>query len=110
MKLIMVEKYINVKERYFLSQLLDGKLAEFEYDGCSTKEIEEQLKQEDEQSVVVSADSRMMKYAREDSFFPHDNVFIYRNGNLKNVSDTTKRQLRLGHNMMKLYESGEFDF
>lgn len=110
MKLIMVNKYINTKSKYLLAQQLGGKLAEFEYDGCSTKEIEHQLQLENEDVVVVSADSRMMRYAREDSFFKHEDVFIHRNREFKNVTETTKRQLRLGHNMMKLYESGEFEF
>ena len=106
----MVEKYVSTKEKYSLAQSLGGKLAEFEYDGCSTKEIEEQLQQENEDVTVVSADSRMMRYARGGSFFKHEDVFIYRKSEFKNVKDTTKRQLRLGHNMMKLYESGEFEF
>ena len=77
---------------------------------CSTKEIENQLQQENEGVTVVSADSRMMRYARDDSYFKHEDVYIYRKGEFKNVKDTTIRQLRLGHNMMKLYESGEFEF
>lgn len=110
MKLVMVEKYISTKDKYSLAQLLCGKLAEFEYDGCSNKEIEEQLKQESDSVIVVSADSRMIRYAREGSFFKHEDVFIYRKGEFRNVQDTTKRILRLGHSMMRLYESGEFEF
>lgn len=110
MKLIMVERYVDKEGKHSLAQALNGKLTELDYDGRSTEELEEQLKQEKEDVVVVSADSRMMRYAREDSFFPHENVFIHRKGQLKNVKDTTPRQLRLGHHMMKLYEGGEFEF
>lgn len=110
MKLIMVERYVSTRNKHLLAQRLDGKLAEFEYDGCSNEEIEEQLAQEQEHVIIVSADSRMMRYAREGSFFKLRDVFIYRNGEFKFVKDTTIRQLRVGHNMMKLYESGEFEF
>lgn len=110
MKLIMVSRYLSTRDKHYLATKLGGKLAEFDYDGCSNEEIKSQLLQEKDDITVVSADSRMMRYAREGSIFNHENVFIYRNGVFKNVKDTTDRQLRLGHNMMKLYESGEFEF
>ena len=106
----MVENYIDAKDKFDLAKKINSKLSEFEYDGRSTKEIEEQLRQENEDIAVISADSRMMRYAREDSFFKHEDVYICRENELKKVQDTTKRQLRFGHNMMKLYEGGEFEF
>lgn len=110
MKLIMTKCCYNTKGKLQIANQLNGKLSAYEYDGLSTKEIEHTLKMEEGDIIIVTADSRFMRYVREDSLFKLEDVFIYREGELRLLKETTKRILRYGHNMMKLYESGEFEF
>lgn len=108
MKLVMTDHWCNTRSKLEIAKQLNGVLAEFEYDGLATKEIVDALNDEEKDVIIVTADSRFMRYVREGSYFKIEDTFIYSNGKFKCLQDTTKRILRYGHNMMSLYESDEF--
>lgn len=108
MKLVMTNHWCNTRSKWEIAKQLNGVLAAFEYDGLATKEIEDALNDEEKDVIIVTADSRFMRYVREDSYFKIEDTYIYNDGKIKRLQDTTKRILRYGHNLMKLYESDEF--
>lgn len=68
--------------------------------------IKNNLKQENNNSVLITADSRLLTFVNE--HFLIENVYIFNEGQLKNISETTIRILRPAHNLMKMYEAGSF--
>lgn len=77
------------------------------YDGESTNTIKSRLlKETDPDCVIVTADSRLLYFVND--IFALDNVYVYDNGHFTKLKETTKRELRPAHNLMKLYEAGEF--
>lgn len=108
MKLVMTDHWCNTRSKLEIAKQLNGVLAAFEYDGLATKEIVDALNDEENDVIIVTADSRFMRYIRENSYFKIEDTYIYSDGKFKLLQDTTKRILRYGHNMMNLYESDEF--
>ncbi|MEQ6355194.1 hypothetical protein ABNX05_11245 [Lysinibacillus sp. M3] len=108
MKLVMTDHWCNTRNKLEIAKQLNGVLAAFEYDGLATKEIVDALNDEENDVIIVTADSRFMRYVRENSYFKIEDTYIYSDGKFKLLQDTTKRILRYGHNMMNLYESDEF--
>lgn len=108
MKLVMTDHWCNTRSKLKIAKQLNGVLAAFEYDGLATKEIVDALNDEENDVIIVTADSRFMRYVRENSYFKIEDTYIYSDGKFKLLQDTTKRILRYGHNMMNLYESDEF--
>jgi len=102
--LIMTNKYLGVNSRMDLADIIDKDLACNDYDGLPTDEIKKLLKQEMDNTVVVSADSRMLDIR----MFHIDNIYIYNGEAIKPIRECTRRILRAGHNLYKLYNSGEF--
>lgn len=108
MKLVMTDHWCNTRSKLEIAKQLNGVLAAFEYDGLATKEIVDALNDEENDVIIVTADSRFMRYVRENSYFKIEDTYIYSDSKFKLLQDTTKRILRYGHNMMNLYESDEF--
>lgn len=77
------------------------------YSGEPTDIIRENLLKEEADTLVITADSRLLKFVP--SIVPIENVYLYESGKaLRSIQSCTKRELRAGHNMMKLFDSGEF--
>lgn len=111
MKLVITDRKLTEIERQMLAEQLNCELTSINYDGLSTNEIKTQLSYEKEMgdTVVISADTRFLKFVN-DKYFDTNSVYIYNNFKYKAIKDSTKRILREGHDLMKLYESGEFEF
>lgn len=108
MYLVMTKEKPNQGEIVLSRQVLNALQAIHSYDGESTQRIKDNLLKEDKNCVVVSADSRFMYFVGKGKPFSLDEVYILENNQLTRLRDTTIRILREGHNLMKLYESGEF--
>lgn len=106
MYLVMTEEKPLVKEKLEIARLLKGKAALDNYSGQSTATIKRNLEKEAKESVIVTADSRLLGFVH--THFDISQIFIYQNGNLVQLTDTDHRILRQGHNLMKLYEAGAF--
>jgi hypothetical protein len=77
------------------------------YDGESTGRIREKLLKENaDDCVIVTADSRLLKFVHD--IFLLEDVYIFNDNKLNKLSQLTPRQLRPSHNLMNLYEAGEF--
>lgn len=111
MKLVITDRKLTKIERQLLAEQLGSELTSINYDGMSTSEIRKQLSYEKlmGDTVVISADTRFLKFVN-DEYFDIDNVYIYNEFKCKAIKDSTKRILRDGHDLVRLYESGEFEF
>lgn len=106
MYLVMTEEKPSPHLKLNITSLLKGQLATESYYGESTGTIKGNLEREPGDAVIVSADSRLLNFVH--THFDLSQVYIYRNGNLFQLTDTDHRTLRQGHNLMKLYEAGAF--
>lgn len=111
MKLVITDRKLTKIERQMLAEQLNSELTSINYDGMSTNEIRIQLSYEKSMgnTIVISADTRLLRFVN-DKYFDIDDVYIYNDHDYKTIGDSTKRILREGHDLMKLYESGEFEF
>lgn len=83
-------------------------LSNNDYGGESSRGINNLLKLENPNTLLITADSRLLGFVAEGRF-ELSNVYIMKNKQFYKLQETTKRILREGHNLMKLYESGEFN-
>jgi hypothetical protein len=107
MYLIMTKEKPTTMIQLKIRELLDVPATKMSYDGESTKTIQDHLKEENKDCAVITADCRFLSLVGE--FFTIEDVFIYREDKLIFLSDTTRKQLRTSHNLMKMYEAGSFD-
>lgn len=91
-----------------MRETLKTNLPKNSYDGESTCTIKKNLLNEVDNCVIVSADSRLLSFVHK--IFSLDNVYILKNDKLVKLKDATIRELRPAHNLMKLYDAGEFIF
>lgn len=106
MYLVMTEEKPLVNEKVKIEMLLKGKMAQHPYSGQSTATIKRNLEKEAKDTVIVTADSRLLGFVH--THFDISQIYIYQNGSLIQLTDTDHRILRQGHNLMKLYEAGAF--
>lgn len=106
MKLVMTDCLYPKEVTSELAAKLDGFPQTFDYNGKSTTEILEQLDKEAKDVIVVTADSRFLLFNQRR--FDIDDVYIYADGKLKPIRECTRRILRVGHHLFKLYETNEF--
>lgn len=102
--LIMTKKFMCESERIVIANQFGKTLSRYDYDGLSIQEIKENLSKE-RNTVIVTADSRFLDI----NFFDIDSIYLYREGEIKPIRECTARKLRVGHNLYKLYNSGEFE-
>lgn len=109
MYLVMTDEKPTMEQKFKAMTHLQGVLAQYNYDGESTATIRKNLAKEILGTVIMTADSRLLNFAHVT--FGLSNVYIFRDGTLVPISEATPRMLRTlrhGHNLMKLYEAGEF--
>lgn len=87
-------------------RLLHGTMPTQKYQGESMAKIKENLANEPDEAVIVTADSRLLKFVNEE--FQLRDVHIFNGEMLIPLEQATKRVLRPAHNLMNLYEAGEF--
>jgi hypothetical protein len=102
----MTEQKATSDTQTKICKLLNVQTSTESYDGESTRTIREHLNKESKDSAIVTADSRLLNFIGD--FFSIEDVFIFREDHLKKLSDTTRRELRISHNFIRLYEAGEF--
>jgi hypothetical protein len=76
------------------------------YDGEATNTIQKKLLEENIDCAIVTADSRFLRFANK--VFLMNDIYIFNDGQLEKLTKTTNRKLRSGHNLVNLYEAGEF--
>jgi len=108
MFLVMTSEKPTRLIRVAMREILKTKLPINSYDGESTCTIKKNLLNEVDDCVIVSADSRLLTFVHK--IFSLDNVYILKDDKLVKLKDTTIRELRPAHNLMKLYDAGEFIF
>lgn len=116
MKLVVTNKKLSESIIHNIACRIKNNYCLYDVDGLSTNEIKEMLdhiKDEDfENAVIITADTRLLKFVNKYFLIRDVYVFELNNGDmnmeLKLIQDTTIRILRVGHNLMNLYESGEF--
>lgn len=69
--------------------LVEASGAEHSYDGESMKQIKLNLEKERDDTVVVSADSRLLQLVP--THFPMESVYLFEGGVLVKIQDTTAR-------------------
>lgn len=106
MYLVLTKEKPLVNEKVKIEMLLKGKMAQYPYSGQSTKTIKQNLDKEARETVIVTADSRLLNFVH--THFDISQVYLFENGVLVQLTDTDHRILRQGHNLMKLYEAGAF--
>lgn len=108
MYVVMVEERPTPELKLEISQKLQTTLAKSNYDGESRRTIKDHLLNENDRNcVVVTADSRLLMFVHD--LIPMENVYICLNGKLMHIQETTRKELRPAHNLMKMYEASCFD-
>lgn len=104
MFLIMTKNFMDDEYRIAIANQLGKTLSFYDYDGLSMQEIKENLSKE-RNTTIVTADSRFLDI----NFFDIDNIYLYRDGEIKPIRECTRRELRPAHNLYRLYNTGEFE-
>lgn len=104
--LVMIQEKPTESDIERITNLLNIQSVSNFYDGESTKQIKENLLNENNTSVLITADSRLLMFVHE--IFLIDNVYIYQNNQLLQLQDATDKVLRPTHNLMKMYEVEAF--
>lgn len=107
MYLIMTKEKPNPIVQLEIRRILNVPATEGSYDGESTQTIQSNLQKEDDDCAVITADNRFLKFVG--TSFSLENIYIYQDKKLIPLIDVTIRTLRPGHNLMNIYESGEFN-
>ena len=106
-KLVMTKEKPNPFTDLDVRSILNISAASYCYDGESTGKIREKLLKENaDDCVILTADSRLLKFVHD--IFSLDDVYVFNDNKLNKLSQLTPRQLRPSHNLMNLYEAGEF--
>lgn len=112
MYLVMTPKKPTESTLFKARTALNGTEPLNDYDGESTRQIAQNLETETDDTVIVSADSRLLSFVG--TLIPLENTFLYTGDHLPETNglqalvDSTERILKPGHNLVKLYEAGEF--
>lgn len=106
MYLVMTNFKVTNDLKSKIAESLQLELSPTSYDGESTLQLGENLKIEKEDSVVISADARLLRFVHK--IVPLENVYVFQEEKTTPLTDLTVRILRPSHNLEKLFESREF--
>ena len=107
MYLVMSKEKPSPLDEFEARKVFQAYATSHSYEGEPTRIIKENLLKEESDTLVITADSRLLMFVP--LIVPIENVYLYERGKpLRKIQDCTQRQLRVGHNMMKLFEAGEF--
>lgn len=109
MRLIMCKEFIPIHKRGAIADLIGGDFEFGNFEGDPYSVIKEKLNKNiyAEDEVFITSDERFLLFYPEK--FPIDDIYIYSNGNIKKIQECTNRNLRVGHNLFKLYIGNEFN-
>lgn len=94
----------KVKEKTGESRLT---LTSADYDGETREGIKTLLQKEPDNTVIVTADSRLLSFVHTNILLSR--VYLTDGEQVLKLTNCTQRVLRQGHNLMKLFDAGEFE-
>lgn len=112
--LVMTTKKMSTEEKAKVVQTVKEKTGESrltlstaDYDGETRKAIETLLTKEGQNTVIVTADSRLLSFVHKHILL--NRVYLADGEQVLTLKNCTQRVLRQGHNLMKLFDAGEFE-
>lgn len=112
--LVMTTKKMNATEKANVLQVVKEKtgesrltLSSLNYDGETRDGIADLLSKEGNDTVIVTADSRLLTFVHTKILLSR--VYLTDGEQVLKLTNCTRRVLRQGHNLMKLFDAGEFE-
>lgn len=104
LQIILCDSFIPFEQRAAIAANLSTPMIPENLDGCAFDQIKKVLAVQD--GVYVTTDERVLLLVP--TIISLDNVYLYQSVNIMPLRECTQRILRNGHNIFKLYLSGEF--
>jgi len=105
-KLIIVDEKSNIEHIVsYNRKIKNEKISKNNYDGLSTLEIHVLLINEDQDCLIITADSRFLLFQ---DFIGIDNIYISYNLKVKNIRDCITKEIKNRNNVFRMYEAGAF--
>lgn len=110
MKLILCKDFIPLHNRDSVADLIEGSYDFDDFDGEPFHELKRKLydiEKYDNETICISSDERLLMFYPK--IFKLDDIYVYSNGCIDKLKDKTRKELRVAHNLFKMYVAGEFN-